>query len=271
MRGILAAIAILLTGCYGRPNLARSNSAVLAKAIGIQPGQPAVVSFSALWCHPCREEIETLNQGSAEFAGLVQIRGFLVEGEEKGSPVQKSDIVQFTTFSGEKPTYPMGTDTDWGIFDSLHAPQGHALPTLVIFNQNGEVTQVIQQSLDYNTQLRPILEALARGQSTGPISGSSGIKDNVGNWMNRSEVASQPALISNLTASWQAGLIKFDFTTDEMPLASGQITFTWDGAKVNKPQSATWYADTPTQVCNLTLSLNPDATLASASGTCRPK
>src|SRR6185437_16187476 len=79
----LVVFSLVLGGCYGRPKM-HSNSSELARAADLQAGKPSVIVFSALWCHPCREEIDSLNQASRDFAGIVQFRGFLVEGEEKG-------------------------------------------------------------------------------------------------------------------------------------------------------------------------------------------
>jgi thiol-disulfide isomerase/thioredoxin len=269
----LLAFSVLLGGCYGRPKM-HSSSSELAIAAGVQAGKPSVIVFSALWCHPCREEIDALNQASRDFAGIVQFRGFLVEGEEKGSMVKPSDLSQFTSFTGQAAQYGLLLDPNWQVFDKVGVSQGHALPTMVILNSSLEIDQVIQQSLDYDTQLRPLLLALARGQKTSPGStkpGPGNLTDTVGNWSARAEVVASPDLLNNLTVGWQAGLKKYAFTSDEMPLDAGQISFNWDGAAVNTPRSASWISDTDKSYCTLDLSLNPDATVASMSGNCRTK
>jgi thiol-disulfide isomerase/thioredoxin len=276
-RSLFIASLVFLTACYGRPQM-RSRSVPIAQ-LGLQTGKPAVLAFSALWCHPCREEIETLNQASQEFAGQIQFAGFLVEGEGKGSPVQTSDLDKFRSFSGTKPLYPMRLDTSWQLFDTLPVPQGRALPTLILVNEKGDTVEVVQQSLDYNSQLRPILAAIAKGQmapvptppSPPPTSGLQQLTDSVQNWIARAEVIAQPDLQKNLTGAWQTGLLKYDFTEDEMPLGSGRITFGWDGNEKNVPEVANWRAVTADSVCKLQLNLNQDGTLASASGSCRPK
>jgi thiol-disulfide isomerase/thioredoxin len=276
------ALALILTGCYGRP-APEVNSTEVAVAAGIQLGKPGVVTFSALWCHPCREEIDSMNQASREFAGAIQFRGFLVEGEEKGSTVQQSDISQFISFTGEAPLYGMLMDPSWRVFDTLHAPQGHSLPTMVVIDRTGKAVQTIQQSLDYETQLRPLLVALTQGDNPPPVvvnpvtppppatPGQQQLTDSVANWVNRAEVVADPTLVKNVTQAWQSGLTKYAFTSVEMPLDSGQITFVWDGAKVNTPLTAAWTANTAVSICTLNLVLAPDGTLLSSSGNCRQK
>ncbi len=281
MIGGATAFIIGLGGCYGRPKT-QINSSMLCHSAGLQPGQPAVVTFSANWCHPCREEIDSLNQANREFAGLIQFRGFLVEGEEKGSPVHESDLSSFTSFTGSRAEYAVRTDPGWQLFDSLHAPQGHSLPTLVIMSQSCKVEEVVQQSLDYQTQLRPLLLALTRGQSAPPVApvdptpvptkpDQQQLNDTVEHWLSRAEVVANPALIKNFTDSWEAGLQKYNFNSSEMPLNDGQINFLWDGASEDIPQTAAWRSDTPVSVCTLNLTLNADGTLLSSSGKCRLK
>jgi hypothetical protein len=275
-----ASSVFVMTGCYGRPKM-QVNSSQVAHAASLQPGQAAVITFGALWCHPCREEIDSMNEASHEFAGIIQFRGFLVEGEEKGSVVDPGDLADFTSFTGQSAQYAMRMDPSWQLFDSLHAPQGRSLPTMVIINQSGEVTEVIQQSLDYQSQLRPLLLALARGQSTIPVNPSNGggenkpgqkqITDSVANWQARSEVAANLALVSNVTAAWHSGLQQYAFTAAEMPFASGQITFEWDGASQDTPQTAKWISDTAVSLCTLNLVFKSDGTLLTSSGNCRQK
>ncbi len=272
-----ASLATIVMGCYGRP--AEHPSVASASTFGVQPGHAAVVTFSALWCHPCREEIESLNHASQEFAGKIEFTGFLVEGEEKGSTVQTIDIENFKTFNGEKPLYPVHSDENWQLFDGLRAPQGRALPTMVIFNKQGQLQEIVQQSLDYETQLRPLLQAIASGQAPAPVNtptptpppSSHQATDTVQNWSARAEVASRPTLLANLTAAWQTGLQKYDFTVVEMPLSAGVITFLTDANGVDTPQGVHWLADTPVSVCQLQLNLNPDGTLLTSNGSCRPK
>jgi len=274
MKRVLTSLLFLLSGCYGRPNVTMNSQEfyqAVAQRANLKQGQPAVITFSALWCHPCREEIDSLNQANQEFGGLIQFRGFLVEGEEKGSTIRAADVSQFTSFTGASAEYMVTIDPQWQLFDMLHEPQGHSLPTMVILDQAGNVEQVIQQSLDYQTQLRPLLLALARGQNI-PIQPkpTSGQVDSIANWVARPEVAAQQTLIDAVTVSWQSGMRKYSFTADEMPFASGQITFSFDGTK-DAPLSAKWLSDTPTSVCTLNVVLNPDGSLASSTGVCRQK
>jgi len=275
---ILFASFLFLTACYGRPktNTSHMNATALLSAVGAQPGQATVVTFSALWCHPCREEIDSLNQANSEFAGVIQFRGLLVEGEDKGSPVNQGDINLFTSFTGEHAQYSVKTDPLWQLFDTLHAAQGHALPTMVLINAAGQVEEVVQQSLDYNTQLRPLLQALAIGQA-GPIDTNpippvqpGQISDTVANWEARAEVAASATLLANVKASWQAGLAKFTFTESEMPFEAGKISFLFDGT-TNTPRTAAWVSDTPVSYCTLNLVFKADGSLASSNGNCRQK
>lgn len=269
----LSVVALILGGCYGRPQL-HGNASAIAHETGLQVGQPAVVVFSALWCHPCREEIEALNSAHREFATSIQFRGLLVEGLEKGSLVQQSDIPQFKSFSGQSAEYSVKIDPVWRLFDSIPTPQGHALPTMVVLNAALEVEQVIQQSLDYDTQLRPLLQKLARGQSTTlPPSKPTGgdFSETIEKWEQRAEVAANPNLLKNLEAGWEKGLKQYAFSTDQMPLELGTIAFNWDGANTNTPKSAAWVEDTPISICTMNFVLNPDATVASSNGICRRK
>jgi thiol-disulfide isomerase/thioredoxin len=280
LKALMLAIPLILVACYGRPHL---ESQLLSpdqfSDLGFKNGMPSVVVFSALWCHPCREEIETVNQAAREFQGLIQFGGYLVEGEEKGSPVQDADLANFKSFNGVSPSYPVALDTNWVKFDAKKFPQGRALPAMMIIDRSGNY-RAIQQSLDYNTQLRPILVSLSQGGSAvppvespspTPAPGLQQLSDKVANWLTRAEVVAHPDLQKNLTDSWSAGLLKYDFDDQEMPLGDGQISFAWDGKDQNIPQVVNWKAITDTSVCKLQINLKPDATVSSMSGSCRPK
>lgn len=277
---LLLAIPLLLAGCFGRPALDKKSSGFDSFGkFGLQEGKPAVIVFSAVWCHPCREEIETLNLATREFGDKIQFLSLLVEGEEKGSRVQEADLAKFVSFKGEKPEYPLGLDVGWAKFDSEGAPQGHALPTMMLYDSTGERFRIFQQSLDYQSQLRPLLLSMAQNAPPPPVvtptptpaPGLQQLTDSVGNWLLRSEVAARPEFEANLNEAWLKGLEKFGFTEFEMPIETGVMNFAWDGASLNVPQSAKWEADTPVNVCKLQLTLNEDASFASASGSCVPK
>lgn len=273
---LLLAFSVLLAACFGRPRF----DAVVGGEVNhdLKEGIPAVVIYSALWCHPCREEIDTMNRAVAEFGDKIQFVGYLVEGEEKGSPVQESDIEKFTSFGGDKPAYPVRLDEGWSKFDRERPPQGRALPTMALYDAKGKRFQIIQQSLDYH-DLQPTFAAMAANAAPPPIVKPTPtpppdlqqLTDTVENWLARPEVKARAEFATNLEAAWQRGLKKLSFTEDQMPLEEGQITFSWDGQTLNVPQTVKWEEDTPASVCKLQVTLNTDASYASATGSCVPK
>ena len=72
-----------LIGCLGRNDDRAANAHVDVEKMGLDPAQPAVLVFGAVWCKPCRAEILEFNKLQAEYSNQLQVRGLLVEGEEK--------------------------------------------------------------------------------------------------------------------------------------------------------------------------------------------
>ena len=60
----------------------------------------------------------------------LNVLGFLVEGEHKGSSLSADELSLFTSPAGETPNYPLAVDQDWRNFLALAPPQGKQLPLL---------------------------------------------------------------------------------------------------------------------------------------------
>lgn len=285
-----------LSGCFGRiddaKSVARSGSAV-AVALGLDAAKPSLVVFGSTWCKPCRKEISDFNRIAELFKKNLDVVGVLVEGSAKGSVPTAEGMRQFLSPAGEKPLYSLQLDPGWALFDTLNPSEGHSLPLVALVRADGSVARVIQGSLDFESELKPLVEQFIAGQVS-PQEGSKVVGEKnqgekpedtpatpglsvptkpgtspssflVKDWVAQEAVKNDPVLVANFNAAWLQGLRQFGFFPSEMPFESGTISLKQsDTGKI--PSFGEW--DSASN-CTLTVTLNPDASYKSARGICR--
>jgi|GEM_PF-6495476 len=288
---LAAAGLFALTGCFGRAADDASGVGV-SPALALTQGNRSVVVFGATWCKPCRKEIADLNQARRDFRDALDIVGVLVEGDVKGSEPSAESESTFRAPSGEVPTYPLRRDPGWKAFDAMNPPDGRALPLIALVNESGRVERLVQTSLVYESELRPLLDAFAAGRANAdgkakppnatatrppgtpgsptspPLVVSAPRSLSIANWL-REEMAAnatsdRPLRMQN---AWERGLGEFGFTQADMPFDKGRATLETDAASSRSFVSkAVWTSATN---CILTLSLDVEGNFLSARGVCR--
>ena len=255
-------ICIFATACGGRIKDNDSRQLPLAK-LGLSTSKPHLVVFGALWCKPCRHEIDDLNLINDKFKDRLIVTQFLVEGGKKGVRPEAGDKNAFTSPNNIKPRYSVNIDPEWSLFDTLSASAGRQLPLLATVRADGEVTQIVQRSLEFETELVPWVLAHVNGQdATFPVNHDrSGRTDSVkGDQLSVKGVSS--LLINALRKSWQSALLIYGFSQDSMPFEKGLFDFS---DEMKEPSSAEWLSETG---CQLVIYLKKDGSLASHSGSC---
>jgi cytochrome c biogenesis protein CcmG, thiol:disulfide interchange protein DsbE len=95
-------------------------------------GRPVVMNFFAAWCPPCRDELPTLSAAQRRVGGNVVFLGIDVADSTSAA----LDLVRTSGV-----TYPLGTDPDYKIADSLYHLRG--LPSTVFIDANGNVAATV--------------------------------------------------------------------------------------------------------------------------------
>ncbi len=261
----------LLTSCYGRLKDS-SEQKSLNSIFSLSQGKPSLVVFSAIWCKPCRAEIEDLNKLADKYGNRIQIRSYVVEGEKRGSvPTDEEIKNSFLSISGEAPRYLVKPDGSWVYFDKLTWPQGRQLPSMVFFNGDGTLALTVQRSLDFESELIPVVERLIQNSPLPPTEEKPPILDIVK--LNISEFIERPgnelteALSQNLQKAWSKGRTVYGFPASKMPFLSGVIEF-YVNNNVDIPVQMDWESDSESGFCSLSVKVNPDGSFLSSSGVC---
>lgn len=269
---------VLLTSCYGRLSDSSSGRELNAKDYGLTDSKPALIVFAAAWCKPCMAEIHSLNRAQAQLGDRLQVTGFAVEGAQKGVPAAPKDTALFQSPHGERPEYPLTLDPSWKLFDQLRPSAGRSLPTMVFVDSNHRVVHLVQRSMEYETELLPLLQNLVAGQTSAPLppqtpkdpqpdpSGKI-VNQTFANWTALPGHGPDSEIYQKMQAAWMQGLEDFAFTEDDMPFSNARLRiFAYDDGR-SKPVSGIWVAaDTG---CRLTVYFHPDGSYDRSEGVCR--
>lgn len=259
----------------GRLHDENAGRKINPKDYGLDDTHAALLVFAAAWCKPCMSEIHSLNRANSELSDKVQIAGFMVEGAQKGVPAAPKDSDLFVTPAGEHPSYRLTADSAWKLFDALQPSSGRSLPTMVFVNRDHVVIRIVQRSMEYETELLPLLRALASdstevpGPKPGPVEDPQGKPVNMtfAEWSAVADNIPGSAVYVNVEAAWRTGLEKFTWTEDSMPFASARMTIYAYNDGRRKLLSAIWVAEDTG--CKLTVYFNPDGTYDRSEGICR--
>ncbi len=303
---IAAGMLVLASGCLGRLEDDSSSRAALPPSLALAEGRRGVVVFGAGWCKPCRKEIEDLNKARDSFGSSLEVVGVLVEGETKGARPTKDALRSFLSPRGMAPRYPVRFDSGWEAFDALNPPQGRALPLFVLVDEGGRVVRLLQSSLSYENELRPLLASFASGSALPPSSGDASRDSGVGTGAGsgapgRAPSTPTPGAITTPVAgslpagvrrvsveqwlrleraadsaserpqrvrdAWTRGLGEFGFAAEDMPFAQGRASLVRSVA--GGPEilaSVEWTSSTN---CVLTVTLATDGSYLGSRGICR--
>ena len=91
---------------------------------------PVLISFWALWCEPCKEEMRHLNQIYKKYKD----NGFTILGINQDSPKSVSKIRAYV--ASHKIDFPIALDPD---FQFLQKMNGQSIPYLLLFDTNGKI------------------------------------------------------------------------------------------------------------------------------------
>jgi thiol-disulfide isomerase/thioredoxin len=275
-RGLILFALILLSGCFGRIHDPGEGQQINPKDYGLDETRPALLVFSAAWCKPCMAEIPALNRALSELDGQVQIKGFVVEGAQKGVAAAPKDGDLFVSPGGDRPAYPLAIDSGWKKFDQFKAGAGRSLPTMVFVSRGHRVLRIVQRSLEYDTELLPLLKALISEQAPvapkpdqpAPDPGAGHPQSQAfADWAARAGQEPGSATYQNVQEAWLHGLGDYGFPEDDMPFETATMTvFIYDDGH-SVPISALWIASTTN--CRLTVYFKPDGSYDHSTGVCR--
>jgi thiol-disulfide isomerase/thioredoxin len=273
-RSILTlSFALLISGCFGRIDDGNGQK-IDAKAYGLDGVRPALIVFGAGWCKPCLAEIPALNRAQRELGADLQIVNFLVEGKQKGSPAAPDDQAKLQSPKGEKPEYTLQLDPSWTLFDQINPPSGRALPTMVFVGWDQSVARVVQRSMEYESELLPVLQALVAGKPVQEEPGKQPDEDQ-GQMksMTFAEFTATPgnepggSVYTNFQAAGHKGLEEYAFLEEDMPFNRAKMTVTVFENGSIVPKVGVW--DAFMTGCKLTVFTNPDGTFLRSEGICR--
>ncbi|MFZ0455384.1 MAG: TlpA disulfide reductase family protein [Ignavibacteriaceae bacterium] len=91
---------------------------------------PVLISFWALWCEPCKEEMRHLNQIYKKYKD----NGFTILGINQDSPKSVSKVRAY--IASHKIDFPIALDPD---FQYLQKMNGQSIPYSLLFDTNGNI------------------------------------------------------------------------------------------------------------------------------------
>ncbi len=91
---------------------------------------PVLVSFWALWCEPCKEEIRHLNQIYEKYKD----KGFTILGINQDSPKSVSKVRAY--IASHNINFPVALDPD---FQYLQKMNGQSIPYSILFDSSGNI------------------------------------------------------------------------------------------------------------------------------------
>lgn len=270
-RLLLIGLVGVLASCYGRLK-DTSGQQSLNSIFSLSQEKPSLIVFSAIWCKPCRAEIEDLNKLVSQYGDRIQIRTYVVEGEVRGSNPSEEEIkTQFLSISGEAPKYSVKADSSWIFFEKLKWAQGRQLPSVAFLNSDGSVALQVQRSLEFDSELVPLVEKLIRNSplppqvEKPPVQNTS--KLGISEFTERPGNAMTDVLAQNLQKSWSKGRAVYGFPASKMPFLSGTIDY-YESSSGDVPVQMDWESDSESGFCSLTVKVNPDGSFLSSSGVC---
>ena len=99
---------------------------------GLLEKGPVMISFWALWCVPCKEEMKMMNDIYKKY----QDSGFVYVGMNQDSPKSSAKVKSYIESKGY--TFTVLLDTDGHVFENFG---GQNLPFSVLINKKGEVVK----------------------------------------------------------------------------------------------------------------------------------
>ena len=93
---------------------------------------PVMISFWALWCVPCKEEMKNMN----EIYNKYKDSGFVYVGMNQDSPKSSAKVKSYIESKGYD--FIVLLDTDGHVFENYG---GQNLPFSVLINQNGDIVK----------------------------------------------------------------------------------------------------------------------------------
>jgi cytochrome c biogenesis protein CcmG/thiol:disulfide interchange protein DsbE len=91
---------------------------------------PVLISFWALWCEPCKEEIRHLSQIYKKYKD----KGFTILGINQDSPKSVSKVRAYV--ASHNIDFPIALDPD---FQYLQKMNGQSIPYSILFDTNGDI------------------------------------------------------------------------------------------------------------------------------------
>ena len=91
---------------------------------------PVLISFWALWCEPCKEEMRHLNQIYKKYKD----NGFTILGINQDSPKSVSKVRAYV--ASHKIDFPIALDPD---FQYLQKMNGQSIPYSLLFDKAGNI------------------------------------------------------------------------------------------------------------------------------------
>ena len=268
---------LVCSGCLGRISDTNGGRKLDAKTYGLDGVHPSLLVFGAAWCKPCMSEIPSLNRAQSELSGKVRILGFAVEGAQKGVAAAPKDGDLFVSPRGDRPVYKLTVDSAWKLFDALPPVSGHSLPTMVFVSREGVVLRLVQRSLEYDTELLPLLRQLAADQA--PVDTAKpgeptpdptqGKPQNMtfAAWAALAGNETTSTLYQNVQAGWEQGLGDFNFLEADMPFATARMTVVASDDGHKRLLSAVWIA--AATGCKLTVYFKSDGSYDHSNGVCK--
>ncbi len=265
-------LSFLFTSCTGRIDDRVANNLVKDK-IALTENKPTIVVFSAVWCKPCKAEIGDLNRISNLYGDKISIVNYIVEGSEKNTAPTFEEINNsYKDQTGEVPNYKMLLDEKWKVYDSLSFQNYHQLPSIIILDNQKNVALKIQRSLDYETELRPVIERLIsntpiENPQTEPDIDSPTKVMTLLDWISFDGYGESSVITTNLKKAWIKGRSIYGFTSIKMPFLSGEISYL---VRQNNflPKEIIWISDSEDGLCKMNVRIDAQGNYISSSGIC---
>jgi thiol-disulfide isomerase/thioredoxin len=111
-------------------------------------GKPLLVNFWATWCGPCREEFPDLVKIDEEYRGRIDFITISLDfAEELNTGVPKF----LSEMKAEMPTYLLVSADENAIISSIAKDWNGALPSTILYDEEGEITYLRQGKVNPET------------------------------------------------------------------------------------------------------------------------
>jgi thiol-disulfide isomerase/thioredoxin len=262
---------------------------------GLTENKPLILAFGAVWCKPCRAEIAVLNRLTKDMATQLAVVGLVVEGSVKGQVVTEEDLTDYLGPDAKKPEFAVRTDRKWQVFTSLTPAAGKTLPFLVFVHADNDIAFKVQRTLDYDSELLPMAQALVRneelselaptdagggGDDQGEVNGDAGDTsedesvqswEGIATWLDRTHVQPGQPQYDSLHGGWKSGRVEYGFSDLEMPFEEGSIHWSMRSAEsaadaaLTYVDQASWHSESG---CKLNVTFDAKGKVTSTFGVC---